>query len=147
MNMIPARVLLAINQAQQTQISNLSIHGLAAHNNISRTSTRFYCCKCLLYRYELTIAPHVRFVFEFFTQEEHFASLNKQQLPQQNPNSTRPWKLSEEEMLSSSGLDAVVYMRMITFCLKVFSFAGIIGILILLPVNCSGTELHQIDFA
>jgi hypothetical protein len=30
--------------------------------------------------------------------------------------------------------------------LKVFSFAGIIGIFILLPVNCSGTELHQIDF-
>ncbi|KAG6759919.1 hypothetical protein POTOM_036415 [Populus tomentosa] len=60
---------------------------------------------------------------------------------------SKAWKLSEEEMLSSSGLDAVVYMRMITFCLKVFSFAGIIGILILLPVNCSGTELHQIDFA
>ncbi|KAJ6910313.1 CSC1-like protein [Populus alba x Populus x berolinensis] len=49
-------------------------------------------------------------------------------------------------MLSSSGLDAVVYMRTITFCLKVFSFAGIIGVFILLPVNCSGTELHQIDF-
>lgn len=60
---------------------------------------------------------------------------------------SKAWKLSEEEMLSSSGLDAVVYMRMITFCLKVFSFAGIIGILILLPVNCSGTELDQIDFA
>ncbi|KAB5544537.1 hypothetical protein DKX38_012649 [Salix brachista] len=59
----------------------------------------------------------------------------------------KAWKLSEEEMLSSSGLDAVVYMRTITFCLKVFSFAGIIGIFILLPVNCSGTELHQIDFA
>ncbi|XP_011017881.1 PREDICTED: CSC1-like protein At1g69450 isoform X1 [Populus euphratica] len=58
----------------------------------------------------------------------------------------KAWKLSEEEMLSSSGLDAVVYMRTITFCLKVFSFAGIIGIFILLPVNCSGTELHQIDF-
>ncbi|KAJ6910073.1 CSC1-like protein [Populus alba x Populus x berolinensis] len=58
----------------------------------------------------------------------------------------KAWKLSEEEMLSSSGLDAVVYMRTITFCLKVFSFAGIIGVFILLPVNCSGTELHQIDF-
>lgn len=28
---------------------------------------------------------------------------------------TRAWKLSEEEILSSSGLDAVVFMRVITF--------------------------------
>ena len=71
MNMIPAGVLLAINQAQQTQISNLSIHGLAAHNNLSRTvpDSTAATCKCLLYRYEFTIAPHVRFVFEFFTQK------------------------------------------------------------------------------
>jgi hypothetical protein len=27
----------------------------------------------------------------------------------------RAWKLSEEELLSSSGLDAVVFMRIITF--------------------------------
>ncbi|KAH7515995.1 hypothetical protein FEM48_Zijuj10G0087500 [Ziziphus jujuba var. spinosa] len=130
------------------------------------------------------------------------------------------WKLSEEELLSSSGLDAVVFMRLITFrfsgfftrklllstkikfniqikisfwliivfahinkevafllldvdmsmqlkchvfllphlspsqkfmlnlyccSLKVFSFAGIIGIFVLLPVNCTG-ELHIVDF-
>ncbi|KAK0574002.1 hypothetical protein LWI29_016811 [Acer saccharum] len=58
----------------------------------------------------------------------------------------RAWKLSEEDLLSSSGLDAVVYMRIITFCLKVFSLAGIIGIFIILPVNCSGTALQTIDF-
>ncbi|KAF9674403.1 hypothetical protein SADUNF_Sadunf10G0123700 [Salix dunnii] len=60
---------------------------------------------------------------------------------------SKAWRLSEEELLSSSGLDAVVYMRTITLCLKVFSFTGIIGMLILLPVNCTGTELHRIDFA
>ncbi|KAG5237246.1 CSC1 protein [Salix suchowensis] len=38
-------------------------------------------------------------------------------------------------------------MRTITLCLKVFSFTGIIGMLILLPVNCTGTELQQVDFA
>uniref|UniRef100_A0A2P2LA95 Uncharacterized protein MANES_05G106300 n=1 Tax=Rhizophora mucronata TaxID=61149 RepID=A0A2P2LA95_RHIMU len=58
----------------------------------------------------------------------------------------RAWKLSEEELLSSSGLDTVVFMRTITFCLKVFTFAGIIGIFVLLPVNCTGTQLHEIDF-
>uniref|UniRef100_A0A6N2NBN3 CSC1/OSCA1-like 7TM region domain-containing protein n=1 Tax=Salix viminalis TaxID=40686 RepID=A0A6N2NBN3_SALVM len=52
---------------------------------------------------------------------------------------SKAWKLSEDELLSSSGLDAVV--------LKVFSFTGIIGMLILLPVNCTGTELEQVDFA
>ncbi|KAJ6312156.1 hypothetical protein OIU77_013831 [Salix suchowensis] len=60
---------------------------------------------------------------------------------------SKAWKLSEDELLSSSGLDAVVYMRTITLCLKVFSFTGIIGMLILLPVNCTGTELQQVDFA
>ena len=43
---------------------------------------------------------------------------------------------------------ALFALALSEFCsLKVFSFAGIIGIFILLPVNCSGTELHQIDFA
>ncbi|XP_065860502.1 CSC1-like protein At1g69450 [Euphorbia lathyris] len=58
---------------------------------------------------------------------------------------TRAWKLSEEELLSSSGLDAVVFMRIITFSLKVFTFAAVIGIFVLLPVNCSGTQ--ELDFA
>ncbi|KAE8023199.1 hypothetical protein FH972_008928 [Carpinus fangiana] len=58
----------------------------------------------------------------------------------------RAWKLSEEELLSSSGLDAVVFMRIITFCLKVFLVAGIIGIFVLLPVNCTGDQLEDVDF-
>ncbi|XP_065861049.1 CSC1-like protein At1g69450 [Euphorbia lathyris] len=36
-------------------------------------------------------------------------------------------------------------MRIITFSLKVFTFAAVIGIFVLLPVNCSGTQ--AIDFA
>ncbi|KAH7570050.1 hypothetical protein JRO89_XS05G0037000 [Xanthoceras sorbifolium] len=58
----------------------------------------------------------------------------------------RAWKLSEEDRLSSSGLDAVVFMRIITFSLKVFVFAGIVGIFIILPVNCTGTAVDEIDF-
>ncbi|XP_041014855.1 CSC1-like protein At1g69450 isoform X1 [Juglans microcarpa x Juglans regia] len=57
----------------------------------------------------------------------------------------RAWNLSEEELLSSSGLDAVVFMRIITFSLKVFLVAGIIGIFVLLPVNCTGDQLQDID--
>ncbi|KAK3222963.1 hypothetical protein Dsin_009988 [Dipteronia sinensis] len=58
----------------------------------------------------------------------------------------RAWTLSEEDLLSSSGLDAVVFMRIIILSLKVFSLAGFIGIFIILPVNCSGTALQTIDF-
>lgn len=57
------------------------------------------------------------------------------------------WKPTEDEMLSSSGLDAVVFMRTITFSLKVFTLAGIIGVFILLPVNCTGDQLQDINFA
>ncbi|KAK4393142.1 CSC1-like protein HYP1 [Sesamum angolense] len=52
---------------------------------------------------------------------------------------------SEEELLANSGLDAVVFMRIFTFGLKVFRFAGIVGICILLPFNYMGNQLN-IDF-
>ncbi|KAG5535148.1 hypothetical protein RHGRI_023057 [Rhododendron griersonianum] len=53
----------------------------------------------------------------------------------------RAWKLSEEELLSISGLDAVVFIRIFIFSLKVFTFAGIIGVFILLPINFVGNQL------
>uniref|UniRef100_I1JE86 CSC1-like protein n=1 Tax=Glycine max TaxID=3847 RepID=I1JE86_SOYBN len=59
----------------------------------------------------------------------------------------KAWRLSEEELFSLSGLDGVVFMRMITFSLKTFTFAGIIGIFVLLPVNCWGNQLKDIDIA
>lgn len=55
------------------------------------------------------------------------------------------WKLSEEELLSTSGLDAVVFIRIIILSFKIFSFAGIIGLFILLPINCAGTQLAAFD--
>uniref|UniRef100_A0A7C9ENG5 CSC1/OSCA1-like 7TM region domain-containing protein n=1 Tax=Opuntia streptacantha TaxID=393608 RepID=A0A7C9ENG5_OPUST len=58
---------------------------------------------------------------------------------------SRAWKFSEEDLLSISGLDAVVFMRIIIFSLRVFSFAGIIGLLFLLPINCLGTQLAAFD--
>ncbi|KAI9085425.1 hypothetical protein K1719_032586 [Acacia pycnantha] len=58
----------------------------------------------------------------------------------------KAWRLSEDEILSLLGLDGVVYMRLISFSLKIFSFAGVISILVLLPINCSGDALEEIDF-
>lgn len=57
----------------------------------------------------------------------------------------RAWQLSEDEMLSTSGLDAVVFMRIFILSLKVFSVAAIIGIFILLPFNYMGNQL-SLDF-
>ncbi|XP_057948020.1 CSC1-like protein At1g69450 isoform X2 [Malania oleifera] len=57
------------------------------------------------------------------------------------------WQPSEEELLSSSGLDVVVFMRIFIFSLRVFSFAGIIGIFVLLPVNCLGDQLEDVDYS
>ncbi|XP_027095339.2 CSC1-like protein At1g69450 isoform X3 [Coffea arabica] len=59
----------------------------------------------------------------------------------------RAWQSSEEELLSSSGLDAVVFMRIITFSLRVITLAVVIGVFILLPVNFSGDQLHDVNFA
>ncbi|KAF2299414.1 hypothetical protein GH714_031869 [Hevea brasiliensis] len=58
----------------------------------------------------------------------------------------RAWRLSEEDLLSISGLDALVFTRIFIFSVKVFTFGGIIGIFILLPVNYLGNQLSIDDF-
>lgn len=57
----------------------------------------------------------------------------------------RAWSLSEDELLSIAGLDGVVFMRIFTFSLKVFSFIGIVGVFVLLPINYVGVQLSFID--
>ncbi|XP_076902447.1 hyperosmolality-gated Ca2+ permeable channel 2.4-like [Bidens hawaiensis] len=56
------------------------------------------------------------------------------------------WHPTEDQLLAYSGLDAVVFMRIITFSFKVFTIAGFVGIFILIPVNCSGNQLQDVDF-
>ncbi|XVF16675.1 hypothetical protein REPUB_Repub10bG0052700 [Reevesia pubescens] len=58
----------------------------------------------------------------------------------------RAWQPSEDELLSITGFDTVVFMRMITFCVRVFTFASIIGVFILLPINFLGNQLTD-DFS
>ncbi|TYJ37784.1 hypothetical protein E1A91_A05G399600v1 [Gossypium mustelinum] len=58
----------------------------------------------------------------------------------------RAWQPSEDELLSITGLDAVVFMRIFIFCVRVFAFACVVGIFVLLPVNFSGDQL-TIDFS
>ncbi|WJX50896.1 hypothetical protein P8452_37142 [Trifolium repens] len=57
----------------------------------------------------------------------------------------KAWSISEEDLFSSAGLDALVFMHLITFSLKIFAFAGVIGILVLVPINCWGNQLEEVD--
>ncbi|KAK1383583.1 Calcium-dependent channel [Heracleum sosnowskyi] len=57
----------------------------------------------------------------------------------------KAWETSEEELLSISGLDAVIFMRIFVFSIKMFTFAMIIAI-ILLPINYLGDQLTLADF-
>lgn len=54
----------------------------------------------------------------------------------------RAWLPSEEELLATAGLDAVVFIRVFTFSLKVFAFAAVLGVFILLPFNYMGKQLN-----
>ncbi|KAI3500729.1 hypothetical protein L1887_36554 [Cichorium endivia] len=45
-----------------------------------------------------------------------------------------------------AGLDGVVFMRIFLFSLKVFCFAGIVGLCVLLPINYMGSQIF-IDFS
>ncbi|KAK1306890.1 hypothetical protein QJS10_CPA10g02073 [Acorus calamus] len=56
----------------------------------------------------------------------------------------RAWDTSEDDLLASTGLDAVVFMRIFIFSLRVFCVAGAIGVFVLLPVNFLG---HELDFS
>ncbi|XP_065856171.1 CSC1-like protein HYP1 [Euphorbia lathyris] len=57
------------------------------------------------------------------------------------------WELSDDELLSISGLDALVLVRAFVFSVKVFAFGGIIGIFVLLPVNFFGSQLSLDDLS
>ncbi|XP_008230808.1 PREDICTED: CSC1-like protein HYP1 isoform X1 [Prunus mume] len=61
----------------------------------------------------------------------------------------RAWQPSEDEFMSATSFDAVVFIRIFIFSLRVFGFAGIVGIVILLPINYLGTQLDadSSDFA
>ncbi|CAH1421016.1 unnamed protein product [Lactuca virosa] len=58
----------------------------------------------------------------------------------------RAWHPPEEELLMRAGLDGVVFMRIFIFSLKMFCFAGVVGLCVLLPINYMGSQIF-IDFS
>ncbi|XP_058739272.1 CSC1-like protein HYP1 [Vicia villosa] len=55
----------------------------------------------------------------------------------------RAWEPSDDEFIAAAGLDAFVFIRIFVFSLKVFTFAGIVGTIFLLPINYTGTQLRD----
>ncbi|KAM7268622.1 hypothetical protein ACFE04_010788 [Oxalis oulophora] len=58
----------------------------------------------------------------------------------------RALQVTDDQLLAISGLDALVFMRIFVFSLRVFTFGVIVGIFILLPVNYLGNQLDD-DFS
>ncbi|MED6198188.1 hypothetical protein PIB30_063692 [Stylosanthes scabra] len=56
----------------------------------------------------------------------------------------KAWETTEDEILSSGGLDAVVFVRIVVFSIRVFCIASVICLFIVLPVNYHGKDrLHK----
>lgn len=55
----------------------------------------------------------------------------------------KTWEASEEEILASGGLDAVVFLRIVVFSIRIFSIAAVICIFLVLPLNYFGKEMRH----
>ncbi|KEH39976.1 putative calcium-dependent channel, 7TM region phosphate [Medicago truncatula] len=56
----------------------------------------------------------------------------------------KAWETSENEILAIGGLDAVVFVRIVVFSIRVFSITGVICTVLVLPVNYYGKDrLHK----
>lgn len=55
----------------------------------------------------------------------------------------KAWATSEDVILTIGGLDAVVFIRMVVFSIRIFSIAAIICISIVLPLNYYGQEVEH----
>ncbi|KAK9166074.1 hypothetical protein Scep_001265 [Stephania cephalantha] len=53
----------------------------------------------------------------------------------------KAWATSEEEILAVGGLDAVVFLRILVFSIRIFSIAAVICLLLVLPLNYFGQEM------
>ncbi|KAK4277372.1 hypothetical protein QN277_015382 [Acacia crassicarpa] len=59
----------------------------------------------------------------------------------------KAWHTTEDELLSVGGLDAVVFVRIVVFSLRVFSVAAIVCTFLVLPVNYYGQDRKHVDIS
>ncbi|XP_020256358.1 CSC1-like protein RXW8 isoform X5 [Asparagus officinalis] len=56
----------------------------------------------------------------------------------------KAWKTSDEEILASAGLDAVAFVRMLVFSIRIFSIAAVVCLFGVLPLNYYGQYRHHV---
>ncbi|PIA64642.1 hypothetical protein AQUCO_00100246v1 [Aquilegia coerulea] len=57
----------------------------------------------------------------------------------------KAWATSEDEILSVAGLDAVVFLRIVVFSIRIFSIASLFCIFLVLPLNYYGKDMVHTD--
>ncbi|KAE8676448.1 CSC1-like protein RXW8 [Hibiscus syriacus] len=58
----------------------------------------------------------------------------------------RAWQATDEELLEAGGVDAVVFMRIVVFSLRIFIIATVVCICLVLPVNYYGRDMEHKSF-
>ncbi|KHG29773.1 Membrane protein [Gossypium arboreum] len=55
----------------------------------------------------------------------------------------RAWQATNEEILAAGGVDALVFLRIVVFSIRIFIIAAAICVFLLLPVNYYGQEMQH----
>ncbi|OWM80631.1 hypothetical protein CDL15_Pgr006661 [Punica granatum] len=55
----------------------------------------------------------------------------------------KAWGTPEAEILAGAGVDAVVFLRLIVFSLRIFAVAAFVGVVLVLPVNYYGQAMRH----
>ncbi|KAK2660072.1 hypothetical protein Ddye_006605 [Dipteronia dyeriana] len=53
----------------------------------------------------------------------------------------KAWETTEDEILALAGMDAVVFLKIIVFSIRIFCIASVVCLFLLLPVNYFGKEM------
>ncbi|OIW16892.1 hypothetical protein TanjilG_01757 [Lupinus angustifolius] len=56
---------------------------------------------------------------------------------------SRAYRVTEDEIIEAHGLDALVIIRLFKFGIKFFAVCSLIGLVVLLPINFDGQEVHK----
>ncbi|KAJ6847081.1 CSC1-like protein RXW8 isoform X1 [Iris pallida] len=78
--------------------------------------------------------------------QEHSRMLDSGPLDRLVPSASwlvKAWETSEEDLLGVAGLDAVVFIRMLVFSIRVFSIAAVVCLFGVLPANYYGQDMHH----
>ncbi|KAK4285405.1 hypothetical protein QN277_002105 [Acacia crassicarpa] len=59
---------------------------------------------------------------------------------------SRAYRVTEDEILQSNGLDALVLIRLFKFGIKFFAVCTLVGLVVILPVNYGGREASERTF-